>query len=544
VRLTTGGAERLIVDSASSLVDAGHSVHLFTNYHDPKHCYDETRDGRLGVTVYVHTRDALFGRFKALVAIVRMALLALIFAWRHARDFDVVVIDQVAHAVPLVRLFTECRVLFYCHFPDQLLSSHVTCMQRLYRWPLDVSEQLSTASAHRVLVNSQFTLDVFKRTFNLVPTRLVASVRVLYPSIDLRGYAHLDRAAMDRLNSADRAQVDPLDNLVRDQPHVRLLTSINRFERKKNVALCVRAFHLLHVNTWKAIVAQSSRDAAAVGAAAAAAAAAGSGSGIDKKGRRRSGSSTSAVSSPSASSSSSSSSPSLVSALAASQSSSPSLPADISVRLMLCGGYDPANVENVQHYDELKRLCVQLGLRVVEMRNDGAKDGAVQVLTNPDEDRDADGVRVRVQRDIGLSSTQIRAVDNPTVYFLRSFTALQRAWLLSNATAVLYTPHNEHFGIVPVEAMYGRRPVVAARSGGPVETIVDWLDDATRTSATGLLARDQTPAAWAQAIAALLAGGSDLARALGERGRQRVLDTFHFAQFQRQLIQHLFAMLQ
>ena len=35
-----------MVDCASALRQRGHSVHLFTNYHDPHHCYDETRDGR------------------------------------------------------------------------------------------------------------------------------------------------------------------------------------------------------------------------------------------------------------------------------------------------------------------------------------------------------------------------------------------------------------------------------------------------------------------------------------------------------------------
>lgn len=42
-----------------------------------------------------------------------------------------------------------------------------------------------------------------------------------------------------------------------------------------------------------------------------------------------------------------------------------------------------------------------------------------------------------------------------------------RAWLLQNCLAVLYTPEREHFGIVPVEAMYNEAPVIACNSGGP-----------------------------------------------------------------------------
>ncbi|TXH61693.1 MAG: glycosyltransferase, partial [Thiothrix sp.] len=31
----------------------------------------------------------------------------------------------------------------------------------------------------------------------------------------------------------------------------------------------------------------------------------------------------------------------------------------------------------------------------------------------------------------------------------------------------LYTPEKEHFGIVPIEAMFNNAPVIACNSGGP-----------------------------------------------------------------------------
>lgn len=37
------------------------------------------------------------------------------------------------------------------------------------------------------------------------------------------------------------------------------------------------------------------------------------------------------------------------------------------------------------------------------------------------------------------------------VTFVRSFSDEQKAALLDSCTAVLYTPANEHFGIVPLE---------------------------------------------------------------------------------------------
>lgn len=40
-----GGAERLVVDAALGLQRLGHSVDIYTSYHDPEHCFEETRNG-------------------------------------------------------------------------------------------------------------------------------------------------------------------------------------------------------------------------------------------------------------------------------------------------------------------------------------------------------------------------------------------------------------------------------------------------------------------------------------------------------------------
>lgn len=46
------------------------------------------------------------------------------------------------------------------------------------------------------------------------------------------------------------------------------------------------------------------------------------------------------------------------------------------------------------------------------------------------------------------------------VIFRTSVSDQERCFLLKNAIGVLYTPENEHFGIVPVEAMYMERPII------------------------------------------------------------------------------------
>lgn len=43
--LGIGGAERLIIDAAVGLQKRGSRVVIFTSHCDPKHCFDEARDG-------------------------------------------------------------------------------------------------------------------------------------------------------------------------------------------------------------------------------------------------------------------------------------------------------------------------------------------------------------------------------------------------------------------------------------------------------------------------------------------------------------------
>ena len=53
--LGIGGAERLVCDAALALKAKGHKVSFFTTYHDPEHCFPETRDGTFpgaGLTLF------------------------------------------------------------------------------------------------------------------------------------------------------------------------------------------------------------------------------------------------------------------------------------------------------------------------------------------------------------------------------------------------------------------------------------------------------------------------------------------------------------
>eukprot|EP00240_Pyramimonas_obovata_P013839 CAMPEP_0118937840 /NCGR_PEP_ID=MMETSP1169-20130426/23935_1 /TAXON_ID=36882 /ORGANISM="Pyramimonas obovata, Strain CCMP722" /LENGTH=197 /DNA_ID=CAMNT_0006881595 /DNA_START=85 /DNA_END=675 /DNA_ORIENTATION=- len=173
--LGLGGAERLIVDFVVELQSKGHEVGMFTTHHDPKRCFEETLEAAADADApptrakWVHVYGNfiprhVFGRFHALLAYLRCAWAAFVLAFFHPA-YDVAIVDQVSLPVLLLRWFTSTKVLFYCHFPDLLLAQRASTLRSLYRAPLDALEEFSTGRAHRVLVNSAYTADVFGKTF-------------------------------------------------------------------------------------------------------------------------------------------------------------------------------------------------------------------------------------------------------------------------------------------------------------------------------------------------------------------------------------------
>jgi len=92
--------------------------------------------------------------------------------------------------------------------------------------------------------------------------------------------------------------------------------------------------------------------------------------------------------------------------------------------LVIAGGWDQRVVENVEHEEELRKLAIEYNVQ-----------------------------------------------DN--VVFLKSISNDERLLLLENTKILLYTPENEHFGIVPVEAMHMGCIVIACNSGGPLESVSD-----------------------------------------------------------------------
>lgn len=67
----------------------------------------------------------------------------------------------------------------------------------------------------------------------------------------------------------------------------------------------------------------------------------------------------------------------------------------------------------------------------------------------------------------------LKAMAGPTISFYGAVTDEQLHQLYAGAKALIYPVEDEDFGIVPVEAMGHGVPVIAHRSGGPTETILE-----------------------------------------------------------------------
>lgn len=240
--LGIGGAERLIIDVALALQSRGHKVTIYTSHRDKSHCFEEARDGTLDVRV---RGNSLFpahvaGRLHVLMAVLRqlhltVSVLGELGTEKGDTD-DIFIVDQVPACVPFlktlgpraVRNRSRQRILFYCHFPDQLLARRneggelLRLAKNLYRYPFDWFEGWAMSASDKVVANSKFTRGVVSEVFG---EEKLGDVRVVYPCVDTKAGAPVG------------TDEGPLWG------GKKILLSVNRFERKKDLALAIRAYH-------------------------------------------------------------------------------------------------------------------------------------------------------------------------------------------------------------------------------------------------------------------------------------------------------------
>ncbi|XBW34795.1 hypothetical protein QEN19_000361 [Hanseniaspora menglaensis] len=370
--LGIGGAERLVIDYAMGLQECGHQIEIATSHLDNDHCFEEVKllndKRKLKVNVYGDFLPTSLGnRFMIIFSILRQLWLILYLFWtKEIYQYDFIIVDQLSVGLPFLQAFTKAKVVFYCHFPDLLLSNKGNSwIKNLYRLPIDLLEQFTTSSSDKILVNSHFTKGVFYDTFKLMRDR--NDVEVSYPCVDTNNL-EIDEKTHELFNN----------HLSSSDSDCEYLVSVNRFEKKKNLELAIKSFNMT------------------------------------------------------------------LDCLSAARKDK--------LKLYVCGGYDDRVTENKEYLKQLIELCTEMKLRYLVL----------------------DGKNLDVKK---LTPEDIK--NKYDVIFIKSIPTLLKNLIVSKSSLLLYTPSNEHFGIVPVESMLLGTPVLAPNNGGPLETILQnetgWL---------------------------------------------------------------------
>ena len=89
---------------------------------------------------------------------------------------------------------------------------------------------------------------------------------------------------------------------------------------------------------------------------------------------------------------------------------------------------------------------------------------------------------------------ELKALAGPTIEFVGEVTDEKKRTLMREAKAFLFTSEDEDFGITPIEAMSEGTPVIAYRSGGVKETVLDgetglFFDELSVDSLSGVINR-------------------------------------------------------
>ena len=126
-------------------------------------------------------------------------------------------------------LYPTTHIIFYCHFPDLLLvQERKSLVKRIWRLAFDRVEGWSMKGADRVVVNSKFTRGVVEGVWKgLGGSR---GLGVVYPCVDVG----------EKKQRTHKKETEARKG--RSWAGKKVALSINRFERKKDIGLAIKAF--------------------------------------------------------------------------------------------------------------------------------------------------------------------------------------------------------------------------------------------------------------------------------------------------------------
>jgi len=119
--------------------------------------------------------------------------------------------------------------------------SLIGIVRRIWRLPFDIVEGWSMRGADRVVVNSRFTSGVVTKVWKGLGGQL--GLGVVYPCVDTQEASQklISAKRMSGNGSITGKRWDERDD-DRLWPDMKILLSINRFERKKDIGVAIRAF--------------------------------------------------------------------------------------------------------------------------------------------------------------------------------------------------------------------------------------------------------------------------------------------------------------
>ncbi|EST05537.1 Glycosyl transferase, family 1 [Kalmanozyma brasiliensis GHG001] len=474
--LGIGGAEKLIVDAAVSLQQLGHEIVIFTSYHDPAHCFEATRDGTLKVQV------------------MRTCIPRSVFGWFH---LPCAILQQMSLVFQLI-----LAILLF-NFPGTLprfVARRLTSSPPIPGFDLFFFDQLTAGIpwlkillATRVVYYCHFP---DKEISNSIAMQKAHARGESGPSIFRKFY----RLPFDLFEEGTTDYADKI--LVNSEfTAAQFVKSFFRLRRQPRVCYPGVDYQNFESDKVEQAVKRLEKEAQEVGDP------------IRKSITQfcQDSSKTTLLSINRFEAKKNVALALEAFAIAQKELAATSTAGDDvgPLRLILVGGYDKRVHDNVATLKELQEQAKQLGLSSVTL-----------------------SYYRKTFEETPTTAPPAAELSKASVIFLPSLPMpLIHTLLLNTSTkALLYTPTDEHFGIVPLEAMACGLPVLATNTGGPVETVVDLALSAdgtptNLTTGTGLL-RHPSASIWAVSLVALLRLSPSHRSQISSSAKQRIKEKF------------------